>query len=150
MARAKGWDEFKAAKESIGQICEHVLSGESLLSFCKAKGFPYVTVLDWIGADPARTENYARAREARAEMVFESLDEVSEQAVTAETAVEVAGLRLKADNIKWKLARMAPKKYGDKVDVNHSGAIARPVTDLTDDELAAIAAGRSARTAEAA
>ena len=49
------------------------------------------------------------------------LDDVSEQAVKAETAVEVAGLRLKADNIKWKLARMNAKKYGDRLQNEHSG-----------------------------
>lgn len=116
-AKAKGWDEFKASKASAAMIWEHVANGESLNSFCAARGFAYVTVLDWINADPVRSENYARAREERADAVFESLDEVSERAVTAETAVEVAGLRLKADNIKWKLARMSPKKYGDKLAV---------------------------------
>lgn len=95
-------------------IGAHVAGGESLNSFCAIHGFAYVTVLDWINADAGRAENYARAREARADLVFERLDEVSEQAVAADTAVEVAGLRLKSDNIKWKLARMSPR-YSDKL-----------------------------------
>ena len=74
--------------------------------------------------------------------MFEELDDVSEEAVKAETAVEVAGLRLKADNIKWKLARMNAKKYGDKLQTEHSGGLTvRTATDLKDDELAAIASG---------
>jgi len=68
-------------------------------------------------------EQYARAREAGAELIFDDLDEVSEQAATAENAVEVAGLRLKADNIKWKLARMAPKRFGDKQSLDVNGKL---------------------------
>lgn len=80
-------------------------------------GFVQQTVINWIDADNDRAGHYARARDERADFVFESLDDVSDQAVRAETAVEVAGLRLKADNIKWKLARMNAKKYGDKLAV---------------------------------
>lgn len=134
-AKAKGWDEFKVAKASIDQICEHVASGESLNSFCKAKGFAYVTVLDWINVDDSRSEKYAHARETRADLVFESLDDVSDQAARAKSAVTVAGLRLKADNIKWKLARMAPKKYGDRTTL--AGDAENPLAILTMDKIAA-------------
>jgi len=117
------WDSFKQAEGSMRQLCEDIAGGESLAAFARRMGFPYTTILGWIDADEIRAEKYARAREARADFIFDQLDEVSDQAVSAETAVEVAGLRLKADNIKWKLARMAPKKYGDKVEQIHSGAI---------------------------
>jgi hypothetical protein len=111
------WELFKADPVSMAAICTHVASGESLASFAKARDFPYVTVLDWIEADKIRAENYARAKDARADLTFDELDDVSTQAVGAKTTVEVQGLRLKSDNIKWKLARMAPKKYGEKVQV---------------------------------
>lgn len=100
----------------IEAICAHVANGESLRSWTLSNGFVQQTVIDWIDADETRAGHYARAREERADTVFESLDDVSEQAVKAETSVEVAGLRLKSDNIKWKLARMSPK-YGDKLQV---------------------------------
>lgn len=102
--------------EAIGieSICEYVASGESLRSWCIKNKLNQRTVLDWIEADKDRSAHYTRAREEREEQVFESLDDVSDRATTAETNVEVAGLRLKSDNIKWKLARMNPKKYGDR------------------------------------
>lgn len=106
----------------IDAVCAHVASGESLRSWAIQNGFALMTVNDWIADDEDRAVKYARAREERADVVFESLDDVSEQAATAASAVEVAGLRLKADNIKWKLARMH-RKYNDKVDVEHSGAV---------------------------
>ena len=104
----------------IDVICDHVASGESLRSWSVENNLPNRSVNDWIEADVYRSAHYACARDERADVVFDSLDDVSNHAVTAETAVEVAGLRLKSDNIKWKLARMNAKKYGDKI--QHGGA----------------------------
>ena len=113
----------------ISHICEYIsTTGESLNSWCKINNFSITTVHDWIHSDAQRAEKYARARDVRADTMFESLDEVSESAAKAKTAVEVAGLRLKADNIKWKVGRMVPKKYGDKLDLNHGGQPDNPIT----------------------
>ena len=111
----------RLAAIGIEAICSYVASGNSLRAWSIENGFEQRTVLNWIEADSDRASHYARAREDRADAVFESLDDVSEQAVIAANAVEVAGLRLKADNIKWKLARMSAKKYGDKVTTEHTG-----------------------------
>lgn len=112
----------------IEAICEYVANGDSLNSWSKESGFANTTVRDWIEADAERSVNYAHAREERADTVFESLDTVSELAAGSDSSVRVAGLRLKSDNIKWKLARMNAKKYGDKVDLNHGGQSDNPVT----------------------
>lgn len=136
----------------IDALCEFVASGESLSAFCKVHGLALTTTNDWLN-DPehaVRAEDYARAREARADNIFESLDDVSEQAVSADSPVTVAGLRLKADNIKWKLARMH-RKYSDRTvlagdpeaPLKHAVTILDPATlaKLTPQELdAAIAA----------
>lgn len=98
----------------IDAICDYVASGESLQSYCTNNGFSPVTMLRWIDADPKRMEDYARARHVRADLTFDSLDDLSDDAVASDNAVTVAGLRLKCDNIKWKLARMNAKKYGDR------------------------------------
>lgn len=101
----------------IEAICKGISDGMSLREWCRKNGFAIVTVHSWIDADKERAEQYAHAREARAEAKFEHLDEIGEQAARAETAVEVAGLRLKSDNLKWTLSRMNPKKYGDKLEL---------------------------------
>jgi len=98
--------------------------GESLRGICRSEGMPAIsTVMKWVSEDGEFSEQYARAREAQADLIFEALDDVSEEAEMATNPVKVAGLRLKADNIKWKLARMSPRKYGDKVGVEHSGSV---------------------------
>lgn len=101
----------------IESICQQIAGGMSLRAWAASNGFAQQTVVDWIGSDEARSVHYARAREEREEAKFESLEDIGEQAARAETAVEVAGLRLKADNLKWMLARMSPKKYGDKLEL---------------------------------
>ena len=105
--------------EALGMqsICNQVVSGESLRKICIAHDIPLRTANDWIAEDKERSAHYAHARDDRADAVFEALDDVSDDAVNAENAVQVAGLRLKADNMKWKLARMNAKKYGDKLAV---------------------------------
>ena len=137
-ATAKLTPSQRLAVIGVEAICEYVANGDSLRSWSLNNGFAPKTVEDWIYADPDRTAHYTRAREDRADAVFESLDEVSEQAVSASTAIEVAGLRLKADNIKWKLARMNAKKYGDKVALEHTGNLT--VKRLTDEQLMELAA----------
>lgn len=108
--------------ELADQICERIASGNSLSAVLRGEGMPgYSTVMRWLGEHQSFRDNYARAMEWRADGKFDELDEVSEEACRAETPVEVAGLKLKADNIKWQLARMNAKKYGDKTQAEISG-----------------------------
>lgn len=109
--------------EMADKICEMLSEGVSLRSICRGEGMPhFATVMRWVAQQPTFCDQYARATLARADAKFEELDDVSEQAATAESAVTIAGLRLKADNIKWQLARMNAKKYGDKITQEHTGA----------------------------
>ncbi len=140
----KPWDAFKVSPDGMSELCDFIVSGESLAAFALKMGVAYNTVLNWINADPERIANYAQAREDRADLVFDQLDEVSEKAQNAETAVEVAGLRLKSDNIKWKLARMNAKKYGDKIEIDQRTTYTNLTDEQLDAKLAAIEAAKSA------
>jgi len=99
------------------RILERMAQGASLNSICREDGMPSIaSVFRWLDEDKAFQEKYARAINMRADVKFDELDDVSEEAAMAESAVRVAGLRLKADNIKWQLARMNAKKYGEKAE----------------------------------
>jgi hypothetical protein len=129
------------SKEQIPLILEGMETGQSLRKCCEAVGISSGTFLRWVDADPELQEQYTRARARMLDAQAEDLEEIGDQAATAESAVEVAGLRLKSDNRKWLLSKLAPKKYGDKLDLSHSGSIKHQLTDLSDDDLALIAAG---------
>jgi hypothetical protein len=124
-------------EEIIARMCE----GESLRSICRSEGFPTASaVIQWTYKDEEFAKHYAHAREAQADALFEDLAEVAEDALKAETAVEVAARRLIVDTHKWRLSKIVPKKYGEKIQTEHSGEMTvRTATDLKDDELAAIA-----------
>ena len=117
----------KADGQTKAEIIQSVLDGmyaqESASEMCRRAGISLSLFFKWVNEDPDVGEQYARAREARADVFFEQLDDIGEDAMMAESAVQVAGLRLKADNLKWKLARMAPKKYGEKLQTEHSGSV---------------------------
>jgi uncharacterized protein YjiS (DUF1127 family) len=92
-------------------------SGMSLRQACEHVGVPAGTFLGWCDADPELAEHYARTRERMLDMRAEELEDIGERAAQAESAVEVAGLRLLSDNRKWLLSKLMPKRYGDKLAV---------------------------------
>jgi hypothetical protein len=113
----------KAGREAIPEILEAMTNGASVRSECEKRGIAIGSFFRWVGEDEELSEQYTRAREARADLAFEEMDDLSDQAMRAESQVQVAALRLVADNLKWKLARMAPKKYGDRTALDHGGSV---------------------------
>ena len=100
--------------EVADDICSLLSSGESLLKVCKRPGMPdKSTVFRWLAKHEDFRDKYAKATEARADSIFEEIFEIADNAIP--DAAEVAKARLRVDTRKWALARMNPRKYGDKV-----------------------------------
>lgn len=100
----------------------------SLLAFCKAHGFAYMTVSDWIHEDsaPHRAVKYARAREERALVMADEVVEISdEEPITRDPETGVATLdpvqlqrnKQRAEARKWHASKMNQRVLGDKVAV---------------------------------
>lgn len=104
----------------IPQVLEHMESGLSLRQSCVQASIPKRTFLDWVRDDAELFAQYTRAREAMLDAQAEELEAIGDEAASADTAVKVAGLRLKADNRKWLLSKLAPKKYGDRLDLGNA------------------------------
>ena len=106
--------------EVADDICALLASGESLLKVCKRPGMPdKSTVFRWMAEHEEFRDKYAKATDARADAIFEELFEISDDAV--EDAAAIAKARLRVDTRKWALARMNPRKYGDKVTTELTG-----------------------------
>lgn len=126
------------SKALADRICQRLAEGESLRNICRDPDMPGRAVVHRWLADPNKTEfrdRYAQACELRAELMFEEIldiaDDGSADYKISEDGEEfrldqehVQRSKLRIDARKWVLARMAPKKYGDKVDHQHSGQIA--------------------------
>lgn len=92
------------------------------------------TVIRWL-ADDERAEfcaQYARAREDRADLLAEEILQIADDGRN-DTQVDedgnvfvdhdvIARSRLRVDARKWLASKMAPKKYGDKLQTELTGA----------------------------
>ena len=95
-------------------ICSRIACGESLRKVCMEDEMPSATsVFLWLTKYPDFADNYANAQRERSEALYEEMFEIGDD-VKADPA-EVSKAKLRVDTRKWALARMNPKKYGDKI-----------------------------------
>lgn len=127
-------------------ICKRIAEGESLRAICRDKGMPTAaTVFNWLldtDGKPGFFEQYARAREIQADLKFEEIQEIADDGTNDWMAAlgegegtagwrfngeHVQRSKLRVDTLKWRLARMNGKKYGDKSETTHKGDPMAPV-----------------------
>ena len=114
-------------QEIADVICERLMGGESLRAIARDPDMPdKVTVLRWLAKHESFRTQYAHAREMQAENEFDDMEELAATA-TPET---VQVVKLQVDTRKWVLARKAPKKYGDRVWQEITGANGAPLVPV--------------------
>ncbi len=107
--------------ELAAVICERLAEGESLRSICADKAMPGLsTVMGWLFDDKHEgfPEQYARAREAQAELRADEITDISD-GVQHGASEAVQAARLRVDARKWIAAKLLPKRYGNKL--QHTG-----------------------------
>jgi hypothetical protein len=117
-------------KEIASKICERLAAGESLRSICRDEEMPgRTTVNKWIIEDTEGFANqYARAKDIGIDELADEIieiadrDRICEKKTTkangdVETVVldQVERSKLMVDSRKWYLSKIAPKRYGDKL-----------------------------------
>ena len=117
-------------------IYEKLAQGISLRTVCKSEELPDIaTVFRWLREREEFRNQYARAKEESAEAMNETLQDLGDDAIRLSQEVDskasnavVQAVKLKADNMKWAMSKMKPKKYGDKIDVTSDGkALPSPI-----------------------
>ena len=99
-------------------ICELVIDGKSLRTICLADDMPSrSTVMKWLIEQADFADQYARAREAQQDTYAEEIIHI------ADTEKDPNRARVMIDARKWHASKLAPKKYGDKVDLAHTGQV---------------------------
>jgi len=121
-------------------ICQRISDGQSLREICRNDDMPdKATVMRWLGNEKqsAFRDQYARARDAQVDHFAEEILEISDdgsndwmerklpngEATEVINHEHIARSKLRVDARKWLMSKMAPKKYGDKLDLEHSGAV---------------------------
>lgn len=127
--------------EIAGAICERLADGESLRSICTSDDMPNKsTVFRWLAADESFRDQYAQAREAQADALFDDVLEIADDARNdwmvrrgeddagwVANGEHIQRSRLRVEARKWMAGKLRPKKYGEKVDLELSGNPERPV-----------------------
>ena len=106
---------FRSQKKQE-EILSQIASGKSLSRICEENGWPKTSVYEWLAKNCP--EQYAQAMRTRADVYRDEIISIAddENLVTNE---DVAKAKLKIETRKWLMGKMAPKKYGDKVEVDH-------------------------------
>ena len=123
------------SQETRDAICEQLADGKSLREVCRQDGMPSVwSFLRAVEADAALAQQYARAKETGIESLAADVLAIANtpmfgviRTVKPDGSVEekqadmIEHRRLQVDTRKWLLSKLAPKKYGDKLDVGVTG-----------------------------
>lgn len=132
-------------QEKADAICVKLAAGQSLRSICEAGDMPdRTTVFRWLRDSEAFRIQYTCAREDQAEAIFDEMleiaddgefdyetktrDDGSEYEAVNHDHIQRSKLRIEAR--KWVLGKMAPKKYGERIDLNHGGQKDNPIMAL--------------------
>ncbi len=114
-------------------ICRRLAEGETLRAICRDPAMPdKAIILRWL-ADKKKADfrdQYAHAREMQADALFDEALEIADD-VSGDWSTDKDGKkvldheniqpsRLRVDTRKWAAGKMAPKKYGDKLDLGGS------------------------------
>jgi len=109
-------------------ICERLAEGESLRSICAGDDMPNkATVFRWLATVEAFRDQYARAREAQADALFDEILHIADTPLIGKKTKEgpnglettegdmIEHRRLQVDARKWLAGKLRPKVYGDKI-----------------------------------
>lgn len=127
-------------KDMADKICEKIANGRSLRSICAEDGVPPMkTIYRWLEANEEFRHQYARARDKQADYFAEEIIEIADSAEAESAAVSKAKLQI--DARKWAVSKIAPKKYGNKqeIDVKSSDGSMTPSVRLNAEEFRKIA-----------
>ena len=131
------------SQEAADEICERLAKGESLRAICSMDRPEFIpgptTVFKWLANEPEFAKQYAHARELQAEHYVDEIIAIADSP-TATTNRETGEAemrdpqrdRLRVDARKWIASKLAPKKDGDRVFNEHTGADGSPISLVVD------------------
>jgi hypothetical protein len=129
------------------EICEWIAKGGSLNAYCKQPNTPSMSaVMGWLFTNKQEgfVEKYTRAREAQAEVLADEIIAIADgdehDTIITEDGIQknrevIERSRIKIDARKWVAAKLLPKKYGDKLEINDVSKAKTLVMIVTDGDI---------------
>lgn len=133
--------------EIAAAICERLAEGETLRAICADDDMPSRSMVHrWILAHEEFRDQYTRAREVQMDTWADEIVEIADDAHNdfgLSRAVRLNGVypptdderdpkfnaehvqraKLRIDTRKWLMGKAAPKKYGERVEIEHGGKV---------------------------
>ncbi len=109
-------------QQKISKVLTQMREGKSLRQASQMAGVARQTFLDWVDKDQELAGHYAHARAAMIDKIADDIMTIADEDLTptGEGKVDSAMVqkqRLRVDTRKWLLSKLAPKKYGDKLEL---------------------------------
>jgi hypothetical protein len=138
------------SQELADRILDRMACGETLTAICRDEDMPHrATVRRWISRHEGFCEAYTRARELLADVYAEQALDIADDP-TGDVMTDAKGIkrvdnenvqrsRLRCDMRRWYAAKLAPRRYGEKISQEISGPSDGPIEfsrPLLPDELA--------------
>lgn len=133
-------------QELSDRLCAELASGVSIRTACKPDDMPSAaTVFGWMRKHPEFLDQYTRAKAEAADALVEEMMDISDDGTNDWMEIHdkdgecvgykvngehVQRSRLRVETRKWIAAKLKPKKYGEKVDVNHGVEADNPLATL--------------------
>lgn len=126
------------------RICDHIRCGCSLRKAAEKEGISQPTVMNWARDNTVFSNQYAHACEERLAAFEDKLLDLMEEGHKVAGRGLIGGnllnaVKLEIDTLKWMLAKLMPKKYGERKAVELTGANGGPVTMVTEENADKIA-----------
>ena len=103
--------------EVCSEVCDRIAEAKSLRVIEREPGMPSkTTILRWLGDDSKFRGSYALARGLAADALVDEMLSIADN-----VDEDPQSRRVRIDTRKWLASKLAPKKYGDKVELEHSG-----------------------------
>jgi hypothetical protein len=104
-------------------VLDRLASGESLRAICRDPTMPDgSTIRKWIARLPDFAKQYAIAREEQADSIFDETLDIADRVPPEAPNEEIQRARLRIDTRKWVAGKLRPKKYGDLLKHEVTGA----------------------------
>lgn len=124
----------KYSLELADRICEHIAtSNKGIHKIADIEGINPSSIFQWLLDYPDFSNKYARARELQAELLADEIIDIADDSTNDTILTDngempnnewIARSKLRVDARKWKASKLAPKKYGDKLEHEHKGDVA--------------------------
>ena len=142
-------DDYRA--DALEYLCERIMLGDKLADICSDDLMPsFQQISKWLAHDPGFKARFIEAQRVRALIDSARLQDIADgevkvlktEEITAnneaivtlrEVEEDPARSRIRVDALKWRLSRLHPDIFGDKVEIGHNvtGELARMIQEAS-------------------